>query len=54
MAFPKCADGGGGGDSSGPSDVFAVGTYSFYIHDDRMVSSNFIPGTIVLHDRGRA
>eukprot|EP00571_Detonula_confervacea_P011556 CAMPEP_0172307408 /NCGR_PEP_ID=MMETSP1058-20130122/8284_1 /TAXON_ID=83371 /ORGANISM="Detonula confervacea, Strain CCMP 353" /LENGTH=606 /DNA_ID=CAMNT_0013019573 /DNA_START=117 /DNA_END=1937 /DNA_ORIENTATION=- len=51
MAFPKCSNniGGGGG---GPSNVFAVGTYSpasIYIYDDRM-SSCFNPaGTIVLH-----
>ena len=49
IAFPKCANGDGG---SGPSNVFAVGTYSpasIYIYDDRM-SSQFNPaGTIVLH-----
>ncbi|KAL7535054.1 hypothetical protein ACHAXR_006242, partial [Thalassiosira sp. AJA248-18] len=47
ISFPKCASGGGGG----PSNVFAVGTYSpasIYIYDDRM-STHFNPaGTIVL------
>ena len=44
IAFPKCS----GGD--GPSNVFAVGTYSpasIYIYDDRMAYG--AAGTIVLH-----
>lgn len=50
LAFPRGAGGGGAG--GGPSNVFAVGTYSpasIYIYDDRM-SAHFNPaGTIVLH-----
>ena len=46
IAFPKCHS------DDGPSNVFALGTYSpasIYIYDDRM-SSHFQPaGTIVLH-----
>lgn len=49
LAFPQ--DSGG----RGPSNVFAVGTYSpasIYIYDDRMSSSRFKPaGTIVLGGR---
>lgn len=50
MAFPKCST-SDGTSSAGPSNVFAVGSYSpasIYIYDDRM--ANFRPaGTIVLH-----
>ena len=44
IAFPKCSGG------EGPSNVFAVGTYSpasIYIYDDRMACG--AAGTIVLH-----
>ena len=47
MTFAKSS----GGDHSGPSNVFALGTYSpgsIYIYDDRMPSEN-PAGTIVLH-----
>jgi WD40 repeat protein len=48
MAFAKCS----GGDNNGPSNVFALGTYSpgsIYIYDDRMASDTNPAGTIVLH-----
>ena len=52
LAFPKYKSSGDGSGSDGPTNVFAVGTYSpasIYIYDDRM-ASNFTPaGTIVLH-----
>lgn len=54
ISFPKCSNNSDGSSSgcSGPSNVFAVGTYSpasIYIYDDRM-STQFNPaGTIVLH-----
>jgi len=46
LAFPKCEGAGG------PSNVFAVGTYSpasIYIYDDRMSNGYKPAGTIVLH-----
>lgn len=46
IAFPKSSG------ENGPSNVFAVGTYSpasIYIYDDRMASSSGPAGTIVLH-----
>ena len=49
MAFPKIGNGDGGG---GPSNVFAVGTYSpasIYIYDDRMGSYSKPAGSIVLN-----
>lgn len=48
MAFAKSS----GGDNNGPSNVFALGTYSpgsIYIYDDRMASDTNPAGTIVLH-----
>ncbi|KAL7494917.1 hypothetical protein ACHAWT_004544 [Skeletonema menzelii] len=47
MAFAKSS----GGDNNGPSNVFALGTYSpgsIYIYDDRMATDT-TAGTIVLH-----
>jgi len=47
MAFAKSS----GGDNNGPSNVFALGTYSpgsIYIYDDRATDTN-PAGTIVLH-----
>eukprot|EP00804_Cyclotella_cryptica_P014261 CCRYP_018654-RA/>CCRYP_018654-RA protein AED:0.02 eAED:0.02 QI:0/-1/0/1/-1/0/1/0/490 len=46
IAFPKCSG------ENGPSNVFAVGTYSpasIYIYDDRMATSSGPAGTVVLH-----
>lgn len=48
MAFTKSS----GGDNNGPSNVFALGTYSpgsIYIYDDRMATDTNPAGTIVLH-----
>ena len=48
MAFAKSS----GGDNNGPSNVFALGTYSpgsIYMYDDRMATDTNPAGTIVLH-----
>jgi WD40 repeat protein len=49
MAFAKST---GGNSNNGPSNVFALGTYSpgsIYIYDDRMATECNPAGTIVLH-----